>query len=168
MRSVARNRFLTMNRGNQVLRALLNAIPMPVFYKDTSGRYIGVNHAFEAFYGKTDGEMVGKTVFDVAPPELADIYHRRDMEFFANPHLQVYESRLRDAYGEIHEVVFHKVPFWDSAGKLAGMIGVIIDITDRKRAEKEAERKAWRFCSRYPKLPYRLCPWTRYMPWFID
>ena len=142
LRSKSQSGFLTKWQGSKFFRSVLNAIPMPVFYKDTSGRYIGVNHAFEAFYGKTDGEMVGKTVFDVAPPELADIYHRRDMEFFANPHLQVYESRLRDAYGEIHEVVFHKVPFWDPDGKLAGMIGVIIDITDRKRAEKEAERKA--------------------------
>ncbi len=142
MRSRFHGDYLTKWQGSKFLRSILNAIPMPVFYKDTAGKYLGVNQAFEAFYGKTSNEMVGKTVFDIAPPELANIYHTHDKELFDNPRLQVYETELRDSYGEMHDVVFHKVPFWDPEGNLAGMTGVIIDVTDRKRAEQEASRRA--------------------------
>lgn len=63
-----------VRQGKPFVWSLLNAIPMPIFYKDSSGRYLGVNQAFEDFYGITDQEMIGKTVFDVAPLGLAEIY----------------------------------------------------------------------------------------------
>ena len=41
------------------LKTLLNAIPIPVFYKDRNGRYLGFNEAFETFFGKTREELGG-------------------------------------------------------------------------------------------------------------
>lgn len=131
-----------LREGNQFLRALLNAIPMPIFYKDTNGRYLGVNKAFESFYGRTEQQMKGKTVFDVAPAEIAAIYQAKDQEFYANPALQIYETKLKNAYGTMREVVFHKAPYLDSGGQLLGMIGVIVDVTKQKGAEREARRGA--------------------------
>ena len=130
-----------VQQGTPFVRSLLNAIPMPIFYKDRLGRYLGVNQAFERFYGKTDQEMVGKTVFDVAPPELAEIYYAKDQEFFINPGLQIYEANLKNVQGVLHDVVFHKVPFYADDGTVAGMIGVIVDITEQKRLEREARRR---------------------------
>jgi PAS domain S-box-containing protein len=119
------------------LNTLVNAIPVPIFYKDTEGRYIGFNKSYEEFYGKTQQELVGKSVFDIAPRDLAEMYHAKDNELFHNPGIQVYDSQVKDVRDAIHDVVFHKSTFSDFQGHIIGLIGVILDITERKRLEDE-------------------------------
>ena len=141
VQSSAADSMIAVQQGDPFVRSLLNAIPMPIYYKDKSGRYLGVNQAFELFYGKTDQEMVGRTVYDVAPPELAAIYDAKDRELFAAPCLQIYEAKLKNDKGILHDVIFHKVPFFGEDGTVAGMIGVIVDVTEQKRLEREARRR---------------------------
>jgi diguanylate cyclase (GGDEF)-like protein/PAS domain S-box-containing protein len=118
------------------LRALLDAIPAPVFYKDAHGVYRGCNKAFEAYLGKTRDEIIGKDVYGLSPKELADVYKQADDALFASRDVQIYEARVRYADGSYHDVMFHKATFDDATGQLAGMIGTILDITTRKQAEK--------------------------------
>ncbi|MGO9738848.1 MAG: PAS domain-containing protein [Desulfomonilaceae bacterium] len=129
----------SLKETSAFLNTLMNAIPAPVFYKDTDGRYIGFNNSYEKFYGKTRQELVGKTVFDIAPRDLAEVYHAKDNELFDNPGVQIYDSQVKDSHGAVHEVVFHKSTFSDSQGRVLGLIGVILDITERKQLEKEKE-----------------------------
>ena len=42
---------------------LLNAIPVPVFYKNNEGIYLGCNRSFDAFLGISEGAIIGKTVY---------------------------------------------------------------------------------------------------------
>ena len=118
------------------LKSLLNAIPVPVFYKDTEGRFIGFNKAFENLIGRTHQEIVGKSVFDIAPTKLANTYHAKDLELLNQQCTQEYETQVKDAQGVVHDVVFHKATFTGSDGNLRGLIGAILEITERKRAEK--------------------------------
>lgn len=127
-----------LESNNTFLNALLDAIPVPVFYKDQELRYLGINKTFEEFYGTTREKMIGKTVFDIAPKELADIYHAKDMELILDPGQQIYESQTRNAqHGDLRDVIFHKATFTDQNGDVRGMVGAILDITDRKRLEQE-------------------------------
>ena len=133
-----------LREAGAFLDTLLNAIPAPVFYKGTDGRYIGFNKSYEEFFGKTQQHLVGKSVFDIAPRELAEIYHAKDLELFRNPGIQVYDSQVMDARGALHDVVLHKATFANPQGHVHGLIGVILDITDRKKAEealKESEAR---------------------------
>ncbi|MDD5284367.1 MAG: PAS domain S-box protein [Desulfuromonadaceae bacterium] len=118
------------------LDTLLNAIPLPIFFKDKNGSYIGFNRAYGEFYGQTKEELIGKSVFDIAPRELAELYHVKDMELILNAGSQVYESQLKDARGVLHQVIFHKAAFLEQNGEVNGLIGAIMDITERKRAEE--------------------------------
>ena len=129
-----------LKKNSAFLNTLLNTIPTPVFFKDTEGRYLGFNKAFETYYGKTEEELVGKSVFDTAPKELAEIYHAKDAELYHNPGVQVYEAKMKDAHDQLHDVVYHKATFMNPDGKIGGLIGVILDITERKRVE---EALAW-------------------------
>lgn len=115
---------------------LMDTIPSPVFYKDRQGRYLGFNKAFETLYGKTKEQLVGKSVFDIAPPELAKIYHAKDLELLEQPGTQVYESAMQDAQGGRHDVIFHKASIIDAHGSVAGLIGILLDVTERKRTEE--------------------------------
>ena len=128
----------SLKETSAFLNTLLNAIPVPLFYKDTDGRYIGVNKSFEEFFGKTHQELVGKSVFDISPRDLAEFYHAKDLELFHSPGAQVYDSQVKDTHGAVHDVVFHKSTFSDPQGHVLGLIGVVLDITERKRA---AERE---------------------------
>lgn len=49
-----------LQEQNWFLDSLLNAIPIPIFFKDTEARYAGFNTAYEEFYGKTREELIGK------------------------------------------------------------------------------------------------------------
>jgi PAS domain S-box-containing protein len=121
------------------LGTLVDAIPIPVFYKDRDGRYIGVNAAFEAFFGETREKLIDKTVFDINPPELAAIYHAKDKELFESKGIQRYEAQVRNAKGVLRDVIFNKSVFTDRTGITTGIIGAILDITERKLAEKSLQ-----------------------------
>ncbi len=119
------------------LQILLDAIPAPIFYKDRQGIYRGGNVAFEAYSGVPKDQIVGKTVFDIAPPELAKVYHQADMKLIQEANRQVYEMSVKFADGSLHDVVFHKDVYKDAEGHIAGIVGVILDITERKHLEKK-------------------------------
>ncbi len=131
---------LTLRTSEYFLDTLLNAIPVPVFYKDMDGRYLGFNKAYETFFGATIDQLIGKSVFDLSPPELAKIYHAKDAELYESRGIQQYESRVTDADGSFHDVIFNKAVFHDSQGVVSGLIGAILDITERKLAEAEVQK----------------------------
>lgn len=124
----------------RLLQTLLDTIPSPIFYKAVDGRYLGCNRAFAEYLGKPPEEIVGKDVYELTPnPALASVYEARDRELFDNPGVQIYDSQVRYADGSLHDVTFFKASYTDSEGKLAGLVGVILDITPRKEAERALE-----------------------------
>ncbi|MEN9397974.1 MAG: hypothetical protein RLZ81_2504, partial [Pseudomonadota bacterium] len=78
-------------RGRNFLESLIEATPTPVFYKDRQGRYLGCNDAFLKTTGRQREDVIGKTVFDVAPPHVAQAYFERDEELYAGPGRQTYD-----------------------------------------------------------------------------
>ena len=140
---LVRRNMATLRLGDQRARAqlsflqtLIDNIPSPIFYKDREGRYTGCNLAFESFLGMTKQELVGKTVYDIAPKDLADRYFEMDEALFINPGVQVYESSVVYAGGSRHDVIFNKATFNGPDGSTGGLVGVILDVTERKRAEE--------------------------------
>ena len=117
--------------------ALLGSMPIPVFYKDVEGRYLGCNEAFIQVLGITKEEIVGKKVFEIWPGDDAKKFHEQDMDLMANPTLQTYEHTVRTSRGESITVIFSKNVFLDDKGQLAGIVGSFIDITARKDAEEK-------------------------------
>ena len=121
-------------------RTLLETIPNPVFYKDREGRYVGCNRSFEEFMGLPRERIITRTVFDIAPKEIAGVYFQRDEDIISNAVPIQYEWKIIAKNGEVKDVVFNKAPILDSAGNVSGIIGVITDITERKRVEIELVR----------------------------
>jgi PAS domain S-box-containing protein/putative nucleotidyltransferase with HDIG domain len=119
-----------------VLQAVLDAIPNPFFMKDVDGRYLGCNAAFERYLGLGRDRIVGKTVYDVSPKELADRYFDADRELLEHPGTQVYETNVRWADGSLRDVIFHKATLVGAEGRAIGLTGIIFDITERRRMEE--------------------------------
>ncbi len=117
------------------LQASLDNIPAPIFAKDAQGRYTSCNQAFVDYLGLPRERILGKSVHDVAPAHLADIYERADQQLLASGGKQVYEAQVKWADGSQREVIFYKAVFRDRHGHVAGQAGAIFDITDRKQLE---------------------------------
>ncbi|HEY5513684.1 MAG TPA: PAS domain S-box protein [Geomonas sp.] len=113
---------------------LIDSIPIPVFYKDTQGKYLGCNKAFEESSGFSKQQLIGKTVFDIAPIHLAGIYHQADQDLLLETDMQIYESEADWADGSRRSVVFFKTAIPGADEAHGGVIGAMLDITDRKRA----------------------------------
>ena len=130
--------------ANQLLLAqtLINAIPSPVFAKDRAGRYLMCNKAFEDYCGRPREEILGKDGFDLWPREMAQAWFEADNSVFNNPHAQAYDAKVLHSDGTQRDVVLNNAIFCDSHSKVAGMIGVAMDITERKAAEEATRTMA--------------------------
>ena len=118
-------------------QTLLDALPNPTFYKDTQGRYLGCNDAFGNLFGISKDAIAGKTSFDIAPPELAELYHGTDIQLLEKPGKTTFETTITDNLGLQHELVVTKATFSDSDDQVAGIIGAMVDITRRKETEEK-------------------------------
>ena len=126
---------LHLIRNLKFTEALLKSIPIPVFYKDSNGLYIGCNEAFTQQMGVSNDDIMGKSVMDLWPSHQAGIYHQKDLELLSNPEYQTYESKLTDKKKQLRDVIYAKNVFYDEIGQVAGIVGTYLDITDRKLIE---------------------------------
>ncbi|MCL3780447.1 PAS domain S-box protein [Prolixibacteraceae bacterium JC049] len=122
---------------NDLHQKIIDALPIPIFYRDVNGVYRSCNRAHERFLGLPKEEIIGKTVYDTQPPDIAEIYARRDQELFESQGIQTYDSQFRYADGSIHDVVFNKAVIRNEEGEITGIVGSIIDVTERRKAEVE-------------------------------
>lgn len=125
---------------------VLDALPTPVFFKDRHGVYKGCNRAFARLIGRRRREIIGLTVFDISPEEYAKSHFDADAALMLSGGEQRYEAQIKRCDGERRHVVFHKAALYDAQGELSGIVGTILDITERKALEVQladmAERDA--------------------------
>ena len=119
-----------------LMQTLMDTIPAPIFYKNVQGIYSGCNRAFIDFLGLPKEEIIGKSVYYVYSKDLADKYFEMDAALFRQPGVQIYDFSMDRADGTRRDINFHKATYFTADGTLAGLVGVMIDITERKRAEE--------------------------------
>ncbi|NCP64978.1 MAG: transporter substrate-binding domain-containing protein [Paraglaciecola sp.] len=124
------------------MSALIDTIPNPIFIKDPNGRFTGCNKAYEAAFGVSGQELIGKTVLDLAYLSVADKirYHEEDMELLRSGGAKHHEFPLTFADGRPHHVLYWVTAFKLSSGQPGGLLGVLVDITELKEARARAEQ----------------------------
>ena len=125
---------------------LVEALPVPVFFKSRDGKYLGVNKAWEEFFGLSRASFLGKQVKDLYPqsPAIAQKHLEMDGELWRKPGGQSYEATVTARDGRARDTIYYKATFANGSGEVAGLIGAIVDITARKQAEAsllESERR---------------------------
>ena len=123
------------------LQTLLNTIPSPIFYIDKEFRFQGGNNAWtDGIVGMKNEDIIGHTISELckkAPKEIVEEHHRKDLELIKTGGTQVYESRVKCNDDKERDYVFYKSTFPNAEGEPAGIVGVMLDITERNRAEEE-------------------------------
>ncbi|HUL95785.1 MAG TPA: PAS domain S-box protein [Usitatibacter sp.] len=133
-----------LERHLHFTRALIDAIPSPVYFKDRERRYQVYNRAWADLFGKGE-DWIGRTVFDMFASPLADQHDERDRALLERPSSTTYEAVVPIADGEMREMLYNKVSFVDQRGEVAGLIGVITDVTRYKETERALEASEARF-----------------------
>ncbi|WP_353571937.1 response regulator [Candidatus Albibeggiatoa sp. nov. BB20] len=134
-----RKRVEEVQRNSLSLRqTLLNSIPSPIFFKNNLGMYLGCNRGFEKYIGLAESDIVGHTAQEIYPSEHASLEEQRDRALFnsENDAVQIIEERVQYADGSLHDVTFNTSTFKTTDGSVAGLVGIIIDISEHRRAEE--------------------------------
>ncbi len=129
-----------IDEQSSILNATLDALPGGFYYKDKEGRYMGCNRLFSDFIGRDKAEVIGKSVFDISPLHLATIYHESDSVLLRNGGQTVYETEVEAANGHRQNVIISKAVFKCAATDSAGIVGIVIDITEQKNREVELNK----------------------------
>lgn len=128
----------TLQEKEMFQTTMLNTIPLPVFYKDKKGAYLGFNKAFLDFFGVLDHEkLIGGSVMDLnLPPEVARWFHEEDLQLLKRAGTFISERTLQSSE-TTRSLILYKTTFNNMEDEVTGLIGVFIDITDMKNKEKE-------------------------------
>jgi len=124
-------------RQQATLDSLINSISDLIFYKDCSGRYMGVNSAYSALVGRPVDEIRGLTCHDLFPEDVAQMMETRDAHCLQE--LKEESSEFWVTYPDGQQVLLDSVvsPLWDENGEPMGLLGISRNITERKRTEQE-------------------------------
>jgi PAS domain S-box-containing protein len=129
----------TSSRDRDLLRTLIDTLPDSIYVKDCEGRYILDNLAHMRHVGaKSTGDIVGKTVFDLFPKDIAERFHADDDAILSTGiPLQNREEPIVDDDGARRWISTTKVPFRDSSSRILGLVCMSRDISEEKRAKED-------------------------------
>jgi len=153
--AIARKKALIeLNFQNDFMQKLIDTIPNPIYYKDAVRRqYLGCNKAFETKLGLNRQEVIGKTVFELYQPYKAEYYDQMDTELINNKGIQQYEDLLEIEDGKALNMLLFRSCYFGSDNEVAGIVGIIVDITNIKKAEEEV-----RLAKEYAELLNKVTP----------
>ncbi|WP_338849638.1 PAS domain S-box protein [Massilia sp. W12] len=130
-----RNATEQLKENLSFIDALIETIPQAIYLKDVDGRYMRMNRAACELFGVTEAQMVGKTVFDLLPPDLAEFHHERDLKLYQERGTQNYEVML-NIHGRQVYTMYSKACLLRPDGSPRGLVGTIVDMSNQKAAER--------------------------------
>ena len=128
-----------VRESEERLRLVMDLVPHSIFAKDAEGRFIFVNRAQAAAFGLTPEEMVGRTSAELIP-DAAQVaqFRKDDLEVIETGRPKFIAEELRtEAGGETRILQTTKVPMPLPGAAKPAVLGVAVDITERKRAEEK-------------------------------
>jgi len=122
---------------NRFLDSLIENLPVMVFIKDAHTlRYVRQNRATTDLLGLSNEEVIGKSDRDFLPPEQADFVQGKDREVLATGGLvDIPEQSIHTRLLGVRILHTMKMPIPDEHGKPKFLLGISVDITERKLAE---------------------------------
>ncbi len=137
--SAQRNAEAAVETSRRLLQDIINQIPALIFVKDIEGRYLIVNERLARFSGYQPEAMIGKCDDELFAPALADYYRAFDREVILHRRPIQRDDDRWTADG-LTSYTTIKFPLFDHEGTMYGIAGVSIDVTERRRMERERER----------------------------
>jgi PAS domain S-box-containing protein len=131
-----------LRHSEERLRLITNLVPHGIFAKDSAGRHIFANPALAELAGMSVEEIMGKDDFDlVADRAQAEGYRADDLAVIQSGKKMVISEEARtDLSGCTRLLQTTKIPFTLPQTGESAVLGVCVDITERKRMEARFRR----------------------------
>lgn len=141
-----------LRQSEERFRSLVENLPLKIFVKDAQARYVSCNALFAHDLGLSPEQIAGRSDFDFYPLPDAERFRREDLHIVASGEgLDLHENTQQDGIEKIVHVI--KTPFRNAAGEIVGVIGAIVDITERKQAELKLRQFAYEVEDIYQNAP---------------
>lgn len=129
-----------LNKLYRLYSAVLDSMPAIIFVKSADLRFLLCNKKWSSVTRIRREDAIGKTVFDIYPPELASILDAADRKILAEKTPASIDNIFPSATGEPKILRATKVPILDDSGEIRLIVGVSQDITEQKSAEEALEK----------------------------
>ncbi len=130
----------SIKKQKEEFETIFNLVPAQIWYKDAHNNFIRVNHQACIDIGLTNDKIEGHSA-DELFPSFAQQYFIDDLEVInaRKPKLGITEQ-FNTANGEIRWAHSDKIPVFGNDSEVIGLIVLVQDITERKRAEEELKQ----------------------------
>jgi PAS domain S-box-containing protein len=133
-----------LRKSQEQLQAILDYSPAVIYLTDTQHRYKLINRKFESLFNTTHAEILGKSVYEIWMPEIAEVFIRNNQQVIDGGMTLEIEEFAPHEDG-LHTYRTIKFPLYDASGVPCAVCGISTDITDvcdelRLRKIAEAER----------------------------
>ena len=132
-------RGAALRESQQIILAILNAVPARIFWKDKNLVYLGCNTPFarDAGFARPE-EVVGKDDFQMSWRDQAELYRAADRQVIESGHSKLLiDEPQTTPDGKTITLLTSKVPLCDSNGEVFGVLGTYMDVTARARLEEQ-------------------------------
>ena len=126
------------------LKTIIDLSPTSIWFKDTKNNFISINKAAAQIAKRTVKDVVGHSADEIFPIESSN-YYKDDLEVLhsGKPKLGIIESATAD--GITTWVRTDKIPWYDAAGDIAGIVAFASDITDNIKAQQKLQSSETRY-----------------------
>ena len=125
----------------QLLDALINTIPNPIYFKDAQGVFQGCNRVFaKNILGLTRDRIIGARPQELPehiPSELAATYQREEFKMVQKGLPHTFEAQVRCADGQLRDFLFSLAPIQNQEEEPIGSVAVLSDLTEQNRAARD-------------------------------
>ena len=130
-----------LRHANALLEAVMEAVPGVIYAKDRDGRMLAANRGTANLVGLPLIDIIGRTDREfLKDAAQADTIERNDARVMSNDRTEVIEETIDLPDGTAATWLSTKAPFRDAEGRVVGLVGSSIDITERKRSEDALQR----------------------------
>ena len=125
---------------------LMNKLPGNIFWIRRDGMYLGCNENHAKIHRlESPDQIIGRYNEDLLPPDICESLNKYNDQVFTTGKELVFEEEGLNEDLEISIYLTHKIPVRNEMGKMVGLIGISLDITEKKQLELsliKAKKKA--------------------------
>ncbi|GIK38706.1 MAG: hypothetical protein BroJett011_25390 [Chloroflexota bacterium] len=140
-------RSAELEESRNFLDSVIENLPVMLFIKEAKElRHVRWNKTGLELLGRKSEDMIGKNDYDFFPKEEADFFVAKDREALAKGELvEIPEEPLETTDKGTRWLYTRKTPVYGADGQPKYLLGISVDITERKRAEETLKESEERF-----------------------